>query len=316
MLRGPLATQDIRGQFSGHETFPLRYGWLNKVFDAVASSAHGTNGNLFSREDAIARFGVGKNMVASMKHWALATEIIEVTNKGFQPSAFGNLLMGEGGVDRYLETQESLWLLHLKLVSSPARSTTWYWAFNYYSSLVFDFDLLANDLSQFCKESRINRVSSTTIRRDVECFAKTYSASARSGANTSTEDTLESPLCELALIRPTGFKGGYQFQKGPKPNLSDAVFVYALDDFWKSYTAAETMSVEAITYEAGSPGRIFKLDEESVAERLDGIESASDGLFRWTDTSGLRQVIRMKKIDPLRLLNRVFAAPRIARRAA
>ena len=38
MLRGPLSEMGKRGQFSGHETFPMRYGWLKKVVDAVTAS--------------------------------------------------------------------------------------------------------------------------------------------------------------------------------------------------------------------------------------------------------------------------------------
>ncbi|HYE72331.1 MAG TPA: DUF4007 family protein, partial [Blastocatellia bacterium] len=258
MQRRPLGSTDFKGQFSGHETFPLRYGWLNKVFDAVVESKDRSNTSLFTDEDAIARFGVGKNMVASMKHWSLATGVMEAREGGFRISRFGNLLMGERGWDRYLETQAALWLLHWKLVSSSSRATTWHWAFNYYSGVLFDLDTLVDDLSQFCRERNLSRVAPTTIRRDVECFIKTYAPTTRFASNAATEDTLECPLAELALIRSSGLRGGYQFQKGPKPSLSDPVFAYALDEFWKRHTSAKTLTVEAITYEAGSPGRIFK----------------------------------------------------------
>ena len=77
MLRGPLYRDDYRPQFSGHETFPLRYGWLKKAFDAVLGTEDGgDNRSVFIDSDAIARFGVGKNMVASMRHWSTVTGII------------------------------------------------------------------------------------------------------------------------------------------------------------------------------------------------------------------------------------------------
>ena len=70
MPRGPIYREGYRPQLSGHETFPLRYGWLKKAFDAVrATEDVGDNRTVFTGEDAIARFGVGKNMVASMLHW-------------------------------------------------------------------------------------------------------------------------------------------------------------------------------------------------------------------------------------------------------
>ena len=38
MLRGPIYQEGYRPQLSGHETFPLRYGWLKKAFDAVRTT--------------------------------------------------------------------------------------------------------------------------------------------------------------------------------------------------------------------------------------------------------------------------------------
>lgn len=57
--------------FSGHETFPLRQMWLKKVYDRADSFGY-IHKSTFTNEDAIAKFGVGKNMVASIRHWALA----------------------------------------------------------------------------------------------------------------------------------------------------------------------------------------------------------------------------------------------------
>jgi len=48
--------------FSGHESFPLRYGWLKKCVDAVAEDAV-----FFARDDAMVALGVGKNMVRAVK---------------------------------------------------------------------------------------------------------------------------------------------------------------------------------------------------------------------------------------------------------
>ena len=34
-MRGQLYEPEYRPRLSGHETFPLRYGWLKKAYDAV-----------------------------------------------------------------------------------------------------------------------------------------------------------------------------------------------------------------------------------------------------------------------------------------
>jgi hypothetical protein len=45
-----------------------------------------------------------------------------------------------------------------------------------------------------------------------------------------------------------------------------------------------------IAYGEGSPGRVFKLDEDSVADRLMGLSDLTEGFLAWTDTAGLRQL--------------------------
>ena len=56
-------------RFTGHETFHLRYGWLKKAYDAVKLSDSGEIAeNIFRDKSAISHFGVGKNMVAAIRH--------------------------------------------------------------------------------------------------------------------------------------------------------------------------------------------------------------------------------------------------------
>ena len=77
MQRGRLYEKDYQLKLSGHETFPLRYGWLKKAFDAVAEEeSRSSKRSVFLADDAIARFGVGRNMVGSMRHWATAVGVI------------------------------------------------------------------------------------------------------------------------------------------------------------------------------------------------------------------------------------------------
>ena len=63
--------------FSGHETFPLRLNWLKKAVSVVNDKS-----TVFQSDEAIVKFGVGKNMVRSIRHWGLATEVIESIDGG------------------------------------------------------------------------------------------------------------------------------------------------------------------------------------------------------------------------------------------
>lgn len=297
--RGPLFAEDYRPQFSGHETFPLRYGWLKKAFDAIAAtesaSAQGdpTNRHIFLDEDAIARFGVGKNMVASMRHWAAATGILEDGPAPAQISTtpFGRALFGSAGLDPYLEHQTSLWLLHWNLAARPAK-TTWFWVFNYYPSISFERDHLIRGLERIARDRAWARVADSTIRNDVACFIRTYVAQyAKTGA--AQEDALESPLTELGLIKPVGKRDGFRFDRGPKRSLPAGVFAYALLDFWTRFRGeTTTLSCEAIMHEPGSPGRVFLLDENDVMTRLSELEDVTRGGLQFSETAGLKVVSR------------------------
>lgn len=298
MPRGPIYNEDYRPQFSGHETFPLRYGWLKKAYDAVYDREDGSDGKLaFTRDDSIARFGVGKNMVSSMRHWATASGIIEDGEgpNALVTTALGRRLFGRIGLDRYVENPATLWLVHWNLAGHPEK-TTWYWSFNNFPGATFEREQLVRALEKVANDRGWPRVSATTIRRDVECFLRTYVAKAASGA-TSPEDSMESPLAELGLIKAVGRRDGFRFVRGPKSSLGNGVFLYALIDFWSKYTASQTLSFEAVAHEPGSPGRVFLLDENDVADRLLALEDFTKGSFRWSETAGLKQVIRDVALD-------------------
>jgi hypothetical protein len=176
-------------------------------------------------------------------------------------------------------------------------------------------DRLARRIAALRESGRMkeSRISETTIRRDVECFVRTYLSRPVSGRAVQ-EDNLESPLSELTLLQPLGVGSAFRFRRGPKPTLPDEVFLFGLLAFWDLYPTRREFSVEAITHEPGGPGRVFLLDEDSVAERLANAADLTGGAIRWDESTGMRQVYAhdLKAIDALNLLremyNRTFVA--------
>ncbi len=296
MPHRPFYDPNYRPHFSGHETFPLRYGWLKKAFDRVAET-EGTPNNK-SRcwgEDAIARFGVGKNMVASIRHWAKAADIIRepADTNTVETTELGRMLFGVNGLnglDPYMEHPATLWLLHWQFAARPER-TTWFWAFSHYPAVTFERDSLIRKLDRLVSERGRSRVAQTTLKNDVACFIRTYVARQPSG-KIGHDDALESPLTELGLVKAIGKNDGFRFVRGPKPTLGDGVFVYALIDYWaRFYSDTATLSFEAIAHAPGSPGRVFQFDENDVVDRLTALNDVTSGAFRWSETAGLKQVI-------------------------
>ena len=299
MVRGPLFQDDYRPQLSGHETFPLRYGWLKKAYDAVAATEGDLeNKSVFLGEDAIARFGVGKNMVASIRHWSIAAGVLSESQQSpvICTTELGRMLFGTGGLDPYIEHPATLWLVHLHLAARSTK-TTWFWAFNHYPGLTFDRDHIVNGVSRLARDRGWSRAAATTVKNDVACFIRTYVPQQPSG-HAGNDSALESPLTELGLIKAIGKRDGFRFVRGPKSTLGDGVFAYALIDFWARYSRkAATLSFEAIAHEPGAPGRVLLLDENDVADRLTELDHATAGKLRWSETAGLKQVVRDPGLD-------------------
>ena len=293
MGRGPLYERGYSPQFSGHETFPLRYGWLKKAFDrVVATEDQPGNRAACWGEDAIARFGVGKNMVASMRHWAKAACVIdEPSSNSVRATDLGRRLFGLKGLDPFMEHPSTLWLVHWQLAARRAK-TTWFWAFSHYPAITFERDGLIRKLDRLATERGWSRVAQTTLKNDVACFIRSYVARQPSG-KTGHDDALESPLTELGLIKAIGKNDGFRFVRGPKSTLDDGVFAYALVDYWsRFYPNAATLSFEAIAHAPGSPGRVFQFEENDVANRLAALDAVTGGALRWSETAGLKQVVR------------------------
>jgi hypothetical protein len=294
--------------FSGHETFPFRYAWMKKGVDAAAH-----DGAVFSRNEAMTILGVGKNMVRSIRHWCLAASMIEefqaepsVRRMSLRPTVLGNALFPDNGWDPYLEDPATLWLLHWLLATNIERATTWYWAFSHVHEPEFTRESLTAALTRWVQTAGWKRIAETSLRRDVDCFLHTYLPSRL--AQGLLEDSLDCPLTELGLLREAGDRDTFQFNRGPQPELPDAVLLYAAFSYWlRRAPGSETLSLHDLTHQPGSPGRIFQIDEDSMAARLEEFENLSGGTVRFGHTAGLKQLYRKGDLSPFAVIEAYFA---------
>jgi hypothetical protein len=275
-------------QFSGHETFPLRQLWLRKAYDAVNRQEGPAPRSVFADEEAIVRFGVGKNMAMSIRFWATACGIIEEV-EGYRPTKLGHLLFNaQNGLDEFSEHPATTWLMHWQAASTHEKTTTWWFLFNHVVQQVFDREFLTTALSSLVTEHKL-RISMATLKRDVECCIRSYVP--RLGGD-SPEEMSEPLFGELGLIQQNA-KGTFEFRRGAKRSLPDGIFAYALLDYWERMPhAGSVMAFDRVAYDYGSPGRVFKLDENAVADRLMALEQLTRGQIQWTEQAGIRQVTR------------------------
>jgi len=146
-------------------------------------------------------------------------------------------------------------------------------------------------------------MSSNTIKRDIDCFIRTYTFSNKKGE--VTEDSIECPLAELGLIIPTYTKGEFEIQRGPKLTLSDKIFEYALNDYWSKQTN-QIITFEKLMYDYGSPGKVFQLDEKSMEEYLEKLETEGKNFVFNRGAGGLRQINKVKEISENQLLKNCY----------
>lgn len=283
-----------RGAFSGHETFPFRYTWMRKAIQFVRDDPTG-----FARDDAMVELGVGKNMVRSMRHWALVAGVIEEdpavrNNRGSHLRAtwFGRKLLADGGWDPFLEDPATAWLLHWQVASTSDQATTWFWVFNLLPQPEFSRSDLLRWLVQVVEVGGWSRVSAESLKRDLDCFLRCY-VPAKASRKTSTDDGLDCPLIELGLLRDLRERGTFVLNRADHPSLPDEILAYALVEHLArtGNGHVKTIPLDQVAFASGSPGRVFCLTEDALLLRLEKLSTVTSGAMTFDDTAGVRQIL-------------------------
>ncbi|QKD81927.1 DUF4007 family protein [Thermoleptolyngbya sichuanensis A183] len=264
--------------FARHETFHPRFGWLKKGFDRASIDSE-----IFLREDAPVRLGVGKNMVRSIRYWCSAFKLL----KDDQPTEFGQQLLGQDGWDSYLEDPASLWLLHWKLLEAPNLATAWDVAFNDFRLVEFTAEDLFYQLCEY-RDRVAPRISDSSLKKDVSCILRMYVVQPSKKAKVS-EDSLDCPFTELGLIYTAGDSRHYRFRVGQKPSLPPEIVVYAcLEHHARTGSPAKTIPIANLLYDLGSPGLVFKLTESAICDAIEVVARRWNQI-RLSDAAGKLQ---------------------------
>lgn len=292
--------------FSGHQTFPFRYTWLKKGVDAVTE-----NPTIFSSEDAFVTLGVGKNMVNSIRHWCTVARLIKTDpdqRRRLVPTDFGKAIFNDKkGFDPYLEDPATLWLIHWQIATNINQATTWYWAFNVLRKNQFVPATFTEEVYKWTQQHKesMRPISGNTLQRDVNCFIRTYCQSRHTTA--VVEESFDSPLVELNLITELPEGNGYEFQRGEKETLPAEVFTAVLVAFWDlCFFEREALPFSDLMYAPLSPGRSFRLDEDTMTAYLENLAQLTNEALQYDETAGLKQVYRRNNLNLMKLLERHY----------
>ncbi|MCY4328487.1 MAG: DUF4007 family protein [Endozoicomonadaceae bacterium] len=284
--------------FGRHETFPLRYGWLSKGFQALND---GKTCDAFDSEEVTVILGVGKNMAAAIKYWLKACCMIDaVTN---HPTELGKQLLSvKHGFDPYLEDEATIWLLHWLLATNTEQATSWYWFFNRYHKPEFTGEELTTALADFINNQVTNRKkpAAGTLKNDAGLLPRMYTQSA-GNARIPTEESLDSPFAELRLITKNADEKSYQSCLCSRPNLPVDILAYAVCEMFsvKNVTA---IPVEDFMYSRDdypAPGSVFRLTERSLVAKLEKLENDFPDIFEIRETAGMHQLFMLKRVKPI-----------------
>ena len=66
------------------------------------------------------------------------------------------------------------------------------------------------------------------------------------------------------------------------------------------------MTIQECLYGPGSPGQVFKLDENALFEQIEALSEATDGALLLDDTAGLKQIYRRRTFAATRLLEKYY----------
>ena len=290
--------------FARHETFHIRFGWLKKGFDAASHDP-----DVFLRDDALVRLGVGKNMVRSIRYWCLAFKILEerATLRGVYTTEFGRQLLDDDGWDAFLENPASLWLLHWNLLKPACLATAWHFFFNSFRPIEFSTDDVYAALSDY-RNSFTTKIADSSLKKDLNCILRMYAE--QEIKSTANEDSLDCPFTALGILQTAGESHRFAFRIGAKPSLPSEIIVAACLEFaaWAG-ASQRTIALSRLTFDQDSPGLVFKLTENAIATAIEDV-SRSWSIIQLRETAGLIQMSYSQSPADLaaQLLTRYYTA--------
>ena len=210
------------------------------------------------------------------------------------------------GLTHILRMLATLWLIHWQLATNINRATTWFWAFSIFGQNEFRKDTFISELIDWTQRNlRGTEYQKIRLNAMLIAFFRTYVPS-RQTKTTIIEDTFDCPLVELNLISDSSDENTYRFHRGPKPSLPIEIFAAALSEFWDTFSEENTLTFADIAYSPRSPGRTFRLDEDTLVEYLDRLENLTEDALYYSETAGMKQVHRNRRINPVELLHRHY----------
>jgi hypothetical protein len=264
--------------FSGHQTFVLRAHWLKRIYDVLIQKP-----TALTDDDAVVQLGVGKNMVDAMRYWAqMAAMIAPRPDGGWQPTTIAHLLLADDGIDPFVVTSWARWWLHWQLIKSPA--LTWSYLFMRMNTNEIDVDQVVRDIQNLVGSQNLKVPTVDVLRRDIQCVQRCYVGT---GSDMTNEESLLCPLTPLGLM--SQHDDHARLVSANRDDVPELLFVATVVDAMQK-TARAVMPFDELMWGIHAPGRIFRMNEDALLNRLSRLEFLTGGAAQYSDHGGVRAV--------------------------
>jgi len=294
-------------RFGGHETFPIREGWLHKGLKLLQKSPE-----VLASDSAQDWLGVGRNMVKSIRHWLLATGLAErlssQTAKAtglLMPTPLGALIAER---DEYFLEPGTWWFLHINLVHRRDHAYTWWWFFNYFHRERFERSVCIEGLRRFLQLHESRAPGARTQQRDVSCLLSSY-ARHYPPHRTDPEDGAECPFIELGLLDYFRESGTFRSNGTNVDTLPPEVLCFAIArKFVLAHEPdrAVLVSVRDAATQECSAGRVLRMDPERLHDAAVRASSVLDTDAVNVQTQAGERVIAMQSVETVHWARRYY----------
>lgn len=282
-----MAINGNKPRLQGHEKFALREGWLNKGLEILPQYP-----DAFTRKDATDLFGIGSNMVKSLRYWMKAFGL--TNDNGTELSDVGKII---AKYDPYIEKMFSLWVMHSYIAKNLKDATTWYMYFNRCD---------ADDLSKTEIEIILNReitsyaadqkFSEKSLGNDIDVLLNMYS---KRKSNEDPEDKSVSPFALLALIKNAN--GKYGKHHPDRKHLSEWIVLYELV---QSMQDTGMISIETAVNGENGLAKIYNLTNVMANDYFDRLDAAD--AIRVNRTAGLDMIYATNQLSPIEIIENYY----------
>lgn len=255
-------------KFGHHQSFYLRVNWLSKAIRMLTEDEQGER--FFYDEFGFERVGLGRNMVKSLKFWALATGVIaEGKNAEQRPinviTPFGALFYVH---DRFIRLPITTAILQYFLVSNKEQATTWYWFYNEYTQRSTTGEDLLGALVEWTRRQQSKAISLNSLKKDIDCLKQLYTI--RSKHQDDPEEVVASPLSRLQLLHD--IKDQY-VKKTPELEHIGMEALYFTLLMYCNKLQVSSVTLEELQYKPLLWGKVFNLTSNHILEALTYFES-------------------------------------------